>query len=184
MFKLNSRYYEYICDQSITWFFDCRTNFGQLEAGRRSPALCSLCWESSRRLNELARSVCAQKVENGGGGGSGFNYLELPAALSLLLSVNTHPNKFIPGAAVEAVDFMKTHSLTRPFAHCSRALLSPPLYIQNKSRTSNKVVVRLLMELDLPSRTGAGTKRCRQIPRAAQSPKSLAETHGGVLTFA
>jgi hypothetical protein len=68
------------------------------------------------------------------------------------------------------VDLMKTHSLTRPFAHCSRrrrrarAPLSPPLYIQNKSRTSNKVVVRLLMELDLPSRTGAGTKRCRQSP--------------------
>lgn len=66
---------------------------------------------------------------------------------------------------------MKTHSLTRPFAHCSRArsLLSPPLCIQNKSRTSNKVVVRLLMELDLPSRTGAGTKR--PAPPRAQSPK-------------
>ena len=76
---------------------------------------------------------------------------------------------------------MKTHSLTRPFAHCSRrrrarALLSPPLYIQNKSRTSNKVVVRLLMELDLPSRTGAGTKRCRQSPENT-IPKSLVETH-------
>jgi len=82
---------------------------------------------------------------------------------------------------VGAVDLMKTHSLTRPFAHCSRrrrarALLSPPLYIQNKSRTSNKVVVRLLMELDLPSRTGAGTKRCRQSPENT-IPKSLVETH-------
>jgi hypothetical protein len=95
-------------------------------------------------------------VENDGGGGSGFNYLELPAALCK----HTHPNKFILGT-VGAVDLMKTHSLTRPFAHCSRhrrrarAPLSPPLYIQNKSRSSNKVVVRLLMELDLPSRTGA-----------------------------
>jgi hypothetical protein len=45
---------------------------------------------------------------------------------------------------------MKTHSLA--LLRTARDPLSPPLYIQNKSRTSNKVVVRLLMELDLLSR--------------------------------
>lgn len=85
----------------------------QIVVEQQSPALHSLSWGSSCRLNELVRSVCAWKVENGG---EGFNYLELPAALCK----HTHPNKFIL-CAVGAVDLMKTHSLTRPFAHCSRA---------------------------------------------------------------